>query len=160
MWTPPTRQTRAATSPGQLVLLTRPGGMANLEVLSALAAKPLPEMRIIPVAPFPRTIYPGMPPGFVAGRYSQDECAIPLEPLVRRAGIRWLQRSVKSLDAGSQTLQLDDGSSQHYDGSSIQHRAERETASRSSATFPAPCESGRFAHPAGATFGLAMAAGA
>ena len=78
--------------PRQLVLLG--GGMANLQVLSALAAKPLPEMRIILVAPFPRTIYPGMLPGFVAGRYTQDECAIPLEPLVRRAGIRWLQRSV------------------------------------------------------------------
>nr|CBA26957.1 hypothetical protein Csp_G39230 [Curvibacter putative symbiont of Hydra magnipapillata] len=130
--------------PRQLVLLG--GGMANLQVLSALAAKPLPEMRIILVAPFPRTIYPGMLPGFVAGRYSQDECAIPLEPLVRRAGIRWLQRSVKSLDAGSQTLQLDDGSSQHYDWLSINTGPvqNREQIERD---IPGAREFGLFAHP-------------
>ncbi len=103
--------------PRQLVLLG--GGMANLQLLATLAAKPLAEMRIILVAPFPRTIYPGMLPGFVAGRYSLEEAAIPLEPLVRRAGIRWLQRGVKAVDAASQTLQLDDGSSQHYDWLSI-----------------------------------------
>lgn len=130
--------------PRQLVLLG--GGMANLQVLSALAAKPLPEMRIILVAPFPRTIYPGMLPGFVAGRYTQDECAIPLEPLVRRAGIRWLQRSVKSLDAKSQTLQLDDGSSQHYDWLSINTGPvqNREQIERD---IPGAREFGLFAHP-------------
>lgn len=130
--------------PRQLVLLG--GGMANLQVLSALAAKPLPEMRVILVAPFPRTLYPGMLPGLVAGRYTADECAIPLEPLVRRAGIRWLQRSVKALDAKSQTLQLDDGSSQHYDWLSIntgpvQNREQIERL------MPGAREFGLFAHP-------------
>ncbi len=103
--------------PRQLVLLG--GGMANLQVLANLAAHPLAEMRIILVAPHPRSIYPGMLPGFVAGHYALDECAIPLEPLVRRAGIRWLQRSVKALDATTQTLLLDDGSTQHYDWLSV-----------------------------------------
>src|SRR3990167_10289366 len=63
--------------PRQLVLLG--GGMANLQVLANLAAHPLAEMRIILVAPHPRSIYPGMLPGFVAGHYALDECAIPLE---------------------------------------------------------------------------------
>lgn len=130
--------------PRQLVLLG--GGMANLQVLSALAAKPLPEMRVILVAPFPRTLYPGMLPGLVAGRYTAEECTIPLEPLVRRAGIRWLQRSVKALDAKSQTLQLDDGSSQHYDWLSIntgpvQNREQIERV------IPGAREFGLFAHP-------------
>jgi NADH dehydrogenase FAD-containing subunit len=130
--------------PRQLVLLG--GGMANLQVLSALAAKPLPEMRVILVAPFPRTLYPVMLPGLVAGRYNAEECTIPLEPLVRRAGIRWLQRSVKALDAKSQTLQLDDGSSQHYDWLSIntgpvQNREQIERL------MPGAREFGLFAHP-------------
>ena len=130
--------------PRQLVLLG--GGMANLQLLAALAAKPLAEMRIILVAPFPRTMYPGMLPGFVAGRYTQEQCAIPLEPLVRRAGIRWLQRSVKALDAGSQTLQLDDGSSQHYDWLSINTGPvqNREQIERD---IPGAREFGLFAHP-------------
>ena len=49
--------------PRQLVLLG--GGMANLQVLANLAAHPLAEMRIILVAPHPRSIYPGMLPGGV-----------------------------------------------------------------------------------------------
>ncbi|WP_296509488.1 FAD-dependent oxidoreductase [Rhodoferax sp.] len=130
--------------PRQLVLLG--AGMANLNVLSALAAKPLAEMRVTLVAPFPRTIYPGMLPGLVAGRYSLEECAIPLEPLVRRAGIRWLQRHVKALDATQQTLQLDDGSSQHYDWLSVntgpvQNREQLER------DIPGAREFGLFAHP-------------
>ena len=130
--------------PRQLVLLG--GGMANLQLLATLAAKPLAEMRIILVAPFPRTLYPGMLPGYVAGRYTQEECAIPLEPLVRRAGIRWLQRSVKALDATSQTLQLDDGSSQHYDWLSINTGPvqNREQIERD---MPGAREFGLFVHP-------------
>nr|WP_315465142.1 FAD-dependent oxidoreductase [uncultured Rhodoferax sp.] len=130
--------------PRQLVLLG--GGMANLHMLSALAARPLPEMRIILLAPYPRTLYPGMLPGLVAGRYSMDECAIPLEPLVRRAGIRWLQRNVQALDAGSQTLQLDDGSSQHYDWLSINtgRTQNREQIERD---MPGAAEFGLFVHP-------------
>lgn len=130
--------------PRQLVLLG--SGMANLQVLSSLAVKPLPELRIILVAPFPRTVYPSMLPGFVAGSYTLDECAISLEPLVRRAGIHWLQRSVKALDAAHQTLQLDDGSHQHYDCLSIStgRVQNREQIERS---LPGAREFGLFAHP-------------
>lgn len=130
--------------PRQLVLLG--GGMANLQLLSSLAAKPLAEMRIILVAPYPRSIYPGMLPGFVAGRYALDECAIPLEPLVRRAGIRWLPRTVRALDAVTQTLELDDGSRQHYDWLSVntgpvQNREQIEH------DIPGAREHGLFVHP-------------
>jgi NADH dehydrogenase FAD-containing subunit len=130
--------------PRQLVLLG--GGMANLQLLSSLASKPLAEMRIILVAPYPRSIYPGMLPGFVAGHYTLDECAIPLEPLVRRAGIRWLQRSVSALDAATQTLQLDDGSTQHYDWLSVNTGPvqNREQIERE---LPGAREHGLFVHP-------------
>lgn len=130
--------------PRQLVLLG--GGMANLRLLSGLAAKPLAEMRIILVAPYPRSIYPGMLPGFVAGRYALDECAIPLEPLVRRAGIRWLPRTVRALDAATQTLELDDGSRQHYDWLSVNTGPvqNREQIERD---IPGAREHGLFVHP-------------
>lgn len=130
--------------PRQLVLLG--GGMANLQVLANLAAHPLAEMRIILVAPHPRSIYPGMLPGFVAGRYTLDECAIPLEPLVRRAGIRWLQRSVRALNAQTQTLQLDDGSTQHYDWLSV-NTGPVQNREQIEADMPGAREHGLFVHP-------------
>jgi NADH dehydrogenase FAD-containing subunit len=130
--------------PRQLVLLG--GGMANLQVLADLAAKPLPEMRIILVAPQPCSIYPGMLAGMVAGRYSADECAIPLEPLVRRAGIRWLQRQVTALDTRSQTLRLDDGSNQHYDWLSI-NTGPVQNRDQMDRVLPGAREHGLFVHP-------------
>jgi NADH dehydrogenase FAD-containing subunit len=130
--------------PRQLVLLG--GGMANLQVLADLATKPLPEMRIILVAPQPRSIYPGMLAGMVAGRYSADECAIPLEPLVRRAGIRWLQRQVTALDTRTQTLRLDDGSSQHYDWLSI-NTGPAQNRDQMDRVLPGAREHGLFVHP-------------
>lgn len=130
--------------PRQLVLLG--GGMANLQVLADLAAKPLPEVRTILVAPQPRSLYPGMVAGMVAGRYSADDCAIPLEPLVRRAGIRWLQRDISALDARSQTLRLDDGSSQHYDWLSI-NTGPVQNREQMNRTLPGAREHGLFVHP-------------
>lgn len=140
----PTEAEARGYQPRQLVLLG--GGMANLQVLADLAAKPLPEMRTILVAPQPRSIYPGMLAGMVAGRYSADECAIPLEPLVRRAGIRWLQRDITALDTRTQTLRLDDGSSQHYDWLSI-NTGPVQNRDQMNRTLPGAREHGLFVHP-------------
>jgi pyridine nucleotide-disulfide oxidoreductase family protein len=103
--------------PRELVLLG--AGHAHVNVLAALAARPLIGVRIILVAPHPRQMYSGMVPGFVAGHYPLEDCVIPLEPLVRRSGVRWLQRSVKALDAKNNTVQLDDGSTLRYDWLSV-----------------------------------------
>jgi len=103
--------------PRQLLLLG--AGHAHVHVLQALAAQPLVGVRVVLVAPHPRQIYSGMVPGFVAGHYSLDDCSIALEPLVRRAGVRWLQRSVRHLDAAHQAVLLDDGSRVQYDWLSI-----------------------------------------
>ena len=103
--------------PRELVLLG--AGHAHVNVLAALAEHPLIGVRIILVAPHPRQMYSGMVPGFVAGHYPLEDCVIPMEPLVRRSGVRWLQRSVKALDAQNQTVQLDDGSTLHYDWLSV-----------------------------------------
>lgn len=103
--------------PRQLVLLG--AGHAHLHVLAHLARNPLIGVRIILVTPHARQMYAAMVPGFVAGHYPMDDCSIPLEPLVRRSGVRWLQRSVRALSATDQTVVLDDGSTLHYDWLSV-----------------------------------------
>jgi NADH dehydrogenase FAD-containing subunit len=143
--TPQAQETKTrGYQPRQLVLLG--SGMANLRVLRAMAAKPLPEMRVTLLAPYPRAIYPGMLPGLVTGRHRVDDGAIAIEPLVRRAGIRWLPRSATAIDAESRTIELDDGGIQHYDWLSIntgpvQNRAHMELE------IPGAGEFGLFAHP-------------
>jgi pyridine nucleotide-disulfide oxidoreductase family protein len=101
----------------QLVLLG--AGHAHVHVLSQMASAPWAGAQVTLVAPYDRQLYSGMVPGFVAGHYTLEDCVIPLEPLVRRSGIRWLQRSVRGLDAQAQTVTLDDGSSLRYDWLSI-----------------------------------------
>lgn len=103
--------------PRELVLLG--AGHSHVQVLAHLAKHPLMGARITLIAPHPRQLYSGMVPGFVAGHYTLDDCVIPLEPLVRRAGVRWLHRSVKALDADSSTVLLDDGSTLHYSWLSV-----------------------------------------
>jgi len=103
--------------PRELVLLG--AGHSHVQVLANLAKYPIMGARITLVAPHPRQLYSGMVPGFVAGHYALEDCVIPLEPLVRRAGVRWLHRSVKALDADSSTVLLDDGSTLHYSWLSV-----------------------------------------
>jgi pyridine nucleotide-disulfide oxidoreductase family protein len=132
--------------PRQMVLLG--AGHVHLHVLQQLAAAPLVGARINLVAPQPRQLYSGLIPGFVAGRYTLEQCVLHLEPLVRRAGIRWLTRSVRGLDATTQTVLFDDGSTLHYDWLSVntgpvQNRAvieESMPGAREHALFVRPLE--------------------
>lgn len=130
--------------PRQLLLLG--AGHAHVHVLKTLAAHPMVGVRILLVAPNPRQLYSGMVPGFVAGHYDLEDCTIPLEPLVRRGGIRWLQRNVQHIDAPTQTVTLDDGSKVHYDWLSINTGPvqNREKLERS---MPGAREHGLFVRP-------------
>ena len=105
------------TSERQLLLLG--AGHAHVHVLSQMASAPWAGAQVTLIAPYDRQLYSGMVPGFVAGHYALEDCVIPLEPLVRRSGIRWIQRSVCTLDAVARTVTLDDGSCLHYDGLSL-----------------------------------------
>ena len=104
-------------APRELVLLG--AGLAHVQVLAHLARHPLTQARITLVAPLGRLLYAPMLSGFVAGHHGLDDCAIALEPLVRKSGVRWLQRSVRALDAQTQHVLLDDGSSLRYDWLSV-----------------------------------------
>jgi pyridine nucleotide-disulfide oxidoreductase family protein len=94
-------------------------GHAHVHLLSTLAANPPAGVQITLVAPYPRQLYSGMMPGFVAGHYSLDNCVIPLAPLLANSGVHWQQRHAVALDANTRTLILDDGSSLNFDLLSI-----------------------------------------
>jgi pyridine nucleotide-disulfide oxidoreductase family protein len=108
---PPAQKTQ------QLVLLG--AGHAHIQVLAQLAAQPLPGTVVTLVSPGQHLVYSGMVPGFVAGHYPLDNCVIPLEPLVQRSGIRWIERSAVGVDAQKQLVQLDDGSTLPFDWLSV-----------------------------------------
>ncbi len=120
---PPTAEVNgpSAAGPGylprQLVLVG--AGWAHLHVLSALARKPLVGARITLITSHANATPSNLVPGYVAGHYSLQDCSVPLEPLVRRAGIRWLTRSVQLMDAHTCKLHLDDGTSMQYDWLSV-----------------------------------------
>ena len=94
-------------------------GHAHVHMLSTLATQPLAGVQITLVAPYPRQLYSGMVPGFVAGHYALEDCVIPLKPLLANSGVEWLARSAVALDANTRTLTLDDGSTLTFDVLSV-----------------------------------------
>lgn len=101
----------------QLVLLG--AGQAHLHLLAQMARAPWAGVQITLVTQHARHLYSSMVPDYVAGHSSADDCQIPLEPMVKQAGIRWLRRNVAALDANTQRVRLDDGSELPYDWLSI-----------------------------------------
>lgn len=96
-----------------LVLLG--AGQAHIELLSNLAANPLAGVQVTLIAPYPLQLYWGMVPGFVAGHYARDDCTIALEPLLKKAGVRWLSHGTAALDVNARTISLIDGSTFGFD---------------------------------------------
>ncbi|MDR3369054.1 FAD-dependent oxidoreductase [Rhodoferax sp.] len=94
-------------------------GHAHVHMLSTLASHPLAGVQITLVAPYPRQLYSGMAPGFVAGHYKLEDCAIHLAPLLAHSGVQWLQHSAVGLDADARMLTLDDGSTLSFDVLSV-----------------------------------------
>jgi pyridine nucleotide-disulfide oxidoreductase family protein len=92
---------------------------AHIHMLSTLAAQPMAGVKVTLVAPYPRQLYSGMVPGFVAGHYALQDCAIPLKPLMANSGVEWLQHNATGLDARTHTLTLDDGRTVDFDVLSI-----------------------------------------
>lgn len=97
----------------RLVLLG--GGHAHVHVLRALALEPLAGAEVVLVTPFLRQMYSGMVPGLVAGHYTAEQCAIPLAPLARAAGVRLIEGAAVGLDAAARRVPLAGGEAIHYD---------------------------------------------
>ena len=106
-------------SPGLKHLVLLGVGHAHVHVLQGLAQSRPADLDITVIAPYPRQLYSGMVPGFVAGHYALDDCLMHLDALVHRSGVRWLQHHVRALDAQTQTITLEDASTLHYDWLSV-----------------------------------------
>jgi pyridine nucleotide-disulfide oxidoreductase family protein len=87
-------------------LLLLGAGHAHVHVLAQLARSRPADLDVTVLSPFPFQTYSGMTPGFVAGHYSAEDCQIPLEPLVKAAGARWVQGRCTALDATAQRVMV------------------------------------------------------
>lgn len=94
-------------------------GLAHVQLLSKLARRPPSSTQITLIAPYPGQLFAPMMPGFVAGHYALDECLVPLETLIKRADVRWLNRAVVVFDADARTVRLDNGSTYSFDWLSV-----------------------------------------
>lgn len=93
-------------SSGIQKLLLLGAGHAHVQVLARLAQQRPADLDVTVLTPYPFQTYSGMVPGLVAGRYTAPQCQIPLEPLFKAAGARWVQGRVTALDAAAQTVQV------------------------------------------------------
>lgn len=95
------------------------GGHAHVHVLAALAADPLVNTEVVLVSPYSRQIYSGMLPGWIAGCYAIDECALALDSLARRAKVRFVQTSCSDLDLAARHVHCANGDNIPFDYASI-----------------------------------------
>lgn len=101
----------------RLVLLG--GGHAQLAVLAGLAERPMAGCDVHLVTPYRRQIYSGMLPGWVAGHYPIEACAIPLDGLAARAGVAFHEAAALGLDPSEQSIRCADGTELPFDLLSI-----------------------------------------
>jgi pyridine nucleotide-disulfide oxidoreductase family protein len=87
-------------------LLLLGAGHAHVQVLSRLAHHRPADLDITVVTPYPHQTYSGMTPGLVAGHYSEQDCQIPLEPLVRAAGAKWVRARGAGIDTVERRVRL------------------------------------------------------
>lgn len=95
------------------------GGHAHVAVLKSLSEQALAGCEVELVTPFPRQIYSGMLPGWIAGHYRLDECVIDLASLAARAAVKLRITEAEALDFSTATLHCADSSSARFDCLSI-----------------------------------------
>ena len=103
-----------------LVLLG--AGHAHVHVVkhyAQLARHGVMPPQITLVSPYPRQLYSGMLPGFIAGHYGLAQCGIELEPLLAGTPIRLILRSAVALDAAASQITLDNGTVLGFDWLSV-----------------------------------------
>jgi pyridine nucleotide-disulfide oxidoreductase family protein len=101
-------------------LLLVGGGHAHLGVLDALGRAPLlgadgKPWELTLLSPYERQIYSGMLPGWIAGHYRLEQCAIPLRPLAQRAGGRYLQDQAVGIDLNERRVLTAAGAALPFD---------------------------------------------
>lgn len=101
----------------RLVLLG--GGHAHVKVLADLAERPLSGWNVHLVTPYRRQIYSGMLPGWIAGHYPIESCAIALDALAARATVAFHETAGTRLDLERNELRCADGAGLRFDHLSI-----------------------------------------
>lgn len=101
----------------RLVLLG--GGHAHVNVLADLAERPLAGWDVHLVTPYRRQIYSGMLPGWIAGHYAIESCAISLDALAARANVTFHETAGIGLDPERNELRCADATGLHFDNLSI-----------------------------------------
>ena len=95
------------------------GGHAHVEVLRRLALAPEPGVETVLVSPVEHAGCSGMLPGYIAGRYSYDECHIDLRRLAAWAGCRFEPRAAAAFECAHRQIRFADGTALPYDVLSI-----------------------------------------
>jgi selenide,water dikinase len=90
-----------------------------VRVLANLAERPLAGWDVHLVTPYRRQIYSGMLPGWIAGHYSLEDCALPLDRLAARAAVALHQTAGTAIDPEANSVSCADGSGLHFDILSI-----------------------------------------
>jgi pyridine nucleotide-disulfide oxidoreductase family protein len=107
------------TRPGLKHLVLLGAGHAHVHVLHSLAKNRPADLNITVIAPYPRQLYSGMVPGFVAGHYPLDQCVIPLAGLLAGCGARYIEGSGVALDAEAKIVTLASGETVAWDWLSL-----------------------------------------
>ncbi|RYC15784.1 FAD-dependent oxidoreductase [Ciceribacter ferrooxidans] len=91
------------------------GGHAHLIVLEALAKRREATLDVTLVTPSRWQYYSGMLPGWIMGRYGDDDCRVDLRPLATQAGVHLILDQVTAMNADRNLLCLGDGRHLEYD---------------------------------------------
>jgi pyridine nucleotide-disulfide oxidoreductase family protein len=100
-------------------LLLLGAGHAHVHVLKTLGETALPHVDVTLVTPYPRQVYSGMLPGWIAGHYQIDECVIPIAPLAQRAGVTLHISAADAIDVTGNVVTCANGKKIGFDAVSI-----------------------------------------
>lgn len=104
---------RAAPIAMDIVLVG--GGHAHVHVLTNLAMRPLPGVRLTLIARDLATPYSGMLPGVIAGLYTAEQAHIDLVRLAAATGTRLIHAEANGIDRANKRVMLADGPPIAYD---------------------------------------------
>ena len=97
----------------KLVLLG--AGPTHLRLLRRLATRRLPGLRTTLLVAQPQVYLPAHLPGFISGEHGVAACAVAIDSLAGRSGVRVVAQRADALEAASRTLTLDNGDQLAYD---------------------------------------------
>ena len=79
-------------------ILIAGGGHTHLAALGALAQRVRGRARMVLLSETSQLLYSGMMPGWLAGRYPLQDCAIDLRGLAQRADVQWVTDTLVDID--------------------------------------------------------------